>query len=312
MEDNCSNVYATTTTPFKAKLDYHYRTTLNTIDYTTTTNLNLITALDEHTITWSSSNQSVISNAGVVVRPAHTASDATVFLTAKNQANETVLYKVIVLKEEAPEPPLGPEPPTYQIEGELVDGAYVTPITITLSAAPGMRIEYFYLDGTSQNPQEVYNGPFLFDKRYGSYMFNAYAFDSANNRSEVLRFGVKMNVPYDESYNRVIRDGSPVKFKETGQEIVLQTYTERLREVRAVWVATVHNIDVPKYQNDEQYKAYLIDILETVKSLNMNTVFFQVRSMNDAFYPSIHAPYSEYIKGALGEGLVGYFRIYGY
>ena len=35
----------------------------------------------------------------------------------------------------------------------------------------------------------------------------------------------------------------------------------------------------------------------------MNTVFFQVRPMNDAFYPSELAPYSEYIKGRQGEGL---------
>lgn len=297
------NVYPTTTSSFKAKLNNHYRTTLNTPDYTTTTNLNLITALDEYIITWSSSNQSVISNSGVVVRPPHTGSDATVFLTAKNQANESVLYKVIVPKQEAPEPPTPPAVPTYLIEGDLVDGAYVTPITITLQAEPGMRIEYFYVDGTSQSPQEVYNAPFSFDRRYGSFMFNVYAYNSANQRSEVLRFGVKMNIPYDESYTRIIRNGSPVKFKETGQEIVLPTYNEKIREVRAVWVATVYNIDVPRYQSDEQYKAYLIDILETVKSLNMNTVFFQVRSMNDAFYPSNLAPYSEYIKGALGEGL---------
>jgi len=289
------------TPTFKEKLDEYYSTTLNTPGYTTTTNLNLIQTLDEHTITWTSSNQGVVSNSGVVSRPPHTANNVTVTLTAKNQANETVAYQVTVLKEA---PPVGPPaPPTFSIEGELEDGAYVTSITITLSAEPGMRIEYFYVDGISQTPQQVYTGPFEFDKRYGSFMFNAYAYNSENERSEVLRFGVKMNIPYDETYDRVIRDGNPVKFKETGQEIVLQPYNERIREVRAVWVATVHNIDVPRYQNDEQYKAYLIDILDTVKALNMNTVFFQVRSMNDAFYPSNLAPYSEYIKGALGEGL---------
>ncbi len=297
---NVPNVYSSIAPEsFKTKLNNYYSTTLNTPNYTTTENINLITSLDGHTITWLSNKPSFISHSGVVTRPTVTEGDALVTLTAKNQYNEIVTYQVTVPAEEGPI-----LPPTHSIEGELnEEGAYTTPITITLTAEPGLRIEYFYVTGSGQSPQVVYSEPFMFDERFGGYMFTAYTYDSEDRRSEPYRFSVKMNIPYDETYTKVIRNGAPVKYKETGQDIILPTYTERAREIRAVWVATVHNIDVPRYQNEEQYKAYLIDILDTVKSLNMNTVFFQVRSMNDAFYPSNYAPYSEYIKGTMGEGL---------
>lgn len=288
----------------KRELDSYYFNTLNTSNYQTTKNINLITAIAEHTITWTSSNPSVISNSGIVTRPPHTASNITVNLTAKNQNNETVTYPVTVLKQEAPPPPEVINPPTVEITGDLnEDGIYEGPVTIKFTADYGLNIEYLYTDGITTSPLQNYTGSFVFNKR-GGYAFTVYAKNpSTNERSEPLRFNIRVSIPYDESATRVIRNGNPVKFKETGREIVLKTYYENDREVRAVWVATVTNIDVPQYQNDEQYKAYLIDILDTVKALNMNTVFFQVRSMNDAFFPSRLAPYSQYIKGVPGEGL---------
>ena len=298
------NVYETAVEDsFKTKLDNYYATTLAKPNYSTINNINLINTLGGHQITWTSNNTSVISNLGVVTRPAHDQADATVSLTAKNQLNETVTYTVIVPKQEPPVVVEPPQPPTVTIEGELVDDAYIEAITITLNAEPGTRIEYLYTDGVYTLPQTVYTEPIVFNRRTGGYVFTAFAYDSDNKKSEALRFNVRMNIPYDETYTEVIRNGNPVKYQETGRNVTLPAYREKTNEVRAVWVATVSNIDVPLYQNDDQYKAYLIDILDTVQALNMNTIFFQVRSMNDAFYPSVHAPYSKYIKGLPGEGL---------
>ena len=289
---------------FNIALDAHYASTLNTVNYTTISNLNLITELGSNTITWTSSNPNVISNTGVVSRPTYEEGDVLVTLTARNQTGRVARYKVNVTKQAEPEPPLPtqPNPPTYTITGEMVDGGYIEPITIELSADPGLTIKYFFTNGYTTSAEFPYSTPFTFSNR-GGWVFNAYTLDAENVKSETIQFNVRLDIPFDETNTKVIRNGVPVKYQETGKDIILPTYKEKTNEIRAVWVATVSNIDVPKYKNDAEYKAYLIDMLDTVKALNMNTVFFQVRSMNDAFYPSELAPYSQYIKGVLGEGL---------
>ena len=40
------------------------------------------------------------------------------------------------------------------------------------------------------------------------------------------------------------------------------TYVEKDEELRAVWVSTVANIDIPRIETEEQFKGYLISILE--------------------------------------------------
>ncbi|MEP6902667.1 MAG: family 10 glycosylhydrolase [Actinomycetota bacterium] len=75
------------------------------------------------------------------------------------------------------------------------------------------------------------------------------------------------------------------------------------REFRAVWIATVDNIDFPTVKNltiDEQ-KAELIKDLELAKSLRMNAVIFQVRPMCDALYESRIEPWSEFLTGEMGK-----------
>src|SRR5690606_16390340 len=81
------------------------------------------------------------------------------------------------------------------------------------------------------------------------------------------------------------------------------TYLEKQQEVRAIWVATVANIDIAQYSNESDYKEALISILDRMKALNFNTMFFQTRPMNDAFYPSDYAPMSRYLSGTEGEGV---------
>lgn len=74
-------------------------------------------------------------------------------------------------------------------------------------------------------------------------------------------------------------------------------------EFRAVWIATVANIDWPKNNTDsvEKEKADFIEILESYKKLHYNAVIVQIRSNGDAFYPSELAPWSRNLTGKEGK-----------
>src|SRR5688572_28536084 len=76
------------------------------------------------------------------------------------------------------------------------------------------------------------------------------------------------------------------------------------REFRAVWIATVANIDFPTRQamSVEEQKAEILADLEFVKRLRMNAVIFQVRPMADAVYRSRLEPWSEFLTGQMGKG----------
>ena len=74
------------------------------------------------------------------------------------------------------------------------------------------------------------------------------------------------------------------------------------KEMRAVWMATVYGLDWPQGDYDQaSQKEQYISYLEKFKELNINTVFFQVKGMGDAFYNSSYEPWSEYITGTRGE-----------
>ncbi|OCB70184.1 glycoside hydrolase family 10 protein [Flavobacterium crassostreae] len=74
-------------------------------------------------------------------------------------------------------------------------------------------------------------------------------------------------------------------------------------EFRAVWIATVANIDWPKSGNDsiEKQKADFLEILDTYKKLHYNAVIVQIRTAGDAFYPTQLAPWSKYLTGKQGQ-----------
>lgn len=75
------------------------------------------------------------------------------------------------------------------------------------------------------------------------------------------------------------------------------------RETRAVWVATVGNIDWPSRKNlsTDKQKAEAEAILDRAVRLNMNMVILQVRPACDAIYPSKFAPWSPYLCGSMGQ-----------
>ncbi|MCX7717875.1 MAG: family 10 glycosylhydrolase [Candidatus Sumerlaeaceae bacterium] len=81
------------------------------------------------------------------------------------------------------------------------------------------------------------------------------------------------------------------------------------REFRAVWVATVSNIDWPSRRDltTDQQKAELIAILDKCKALNLNAVVLQVRPGCDALYASQFEPWSEYLTGQMGKAPEPYY-----
>jgi cyclophilin family peptidyl-prolyl cis-trans isomerase len=75
------------------------------------------------------------------------------------------------------------------------------------------------------------------------------------------------------------------------------------REMRAVWIATVSNIDWPSKPGltSEEQKQEFIDILEMHKKNGMNAVIMQIRPCADAFYPSNLEPWSIWLSGEQGK-----------
>ncbi len=78
-------------------------------------------------------------------------------------------------------------------------------------------------------------------------------------------------------------------------------YSQIERETRAVWVSTNFHLDWPPPTYDEQkQKAALNEIFENIKSKNLNTVYFQVRSSGTVMFKSSFDPLSPYITGKVG------------
>ena len=66
------------------------------------------------------------------------------------------------------------------------------------------------------------------------------------------------------------------------------------REFRAVWVATVANIDWPRRpgQPAAEQRRQIVEILDRAQALKLNAVVLQVRTSCDAMYPSPYEPWS--------------------
>ncbi len=80
----------------------------------------------------------------------------------------------------------------------------------------------------------------------------------------------------------------------------LKIYEQVDTEFRAVWVATVYNLDIPKLKSTstediEIWKNAYLTILDDAQAAHMNAIIFQIRPCNDAFYPSKYNPWSEYL-----------------
>jgi len=80
-------------------------------------------------------------------------------------------------------------------------------------------------------------------------------------------------------------------------------------EFRAVWVATVNNIDWPSKPGltTEQQQQEAVSIINNCRGLNMNAIIFQVRPAADAFYASDLEPWSRYLTGTPGQAPNPYY-----
>jgi uncharacterized lipoprotein YddW (UPF0748 family) len=80
-------------------------------------------------------------------------------------------------------------------------------------------------------------------------------------------------------------------------------------EFRAVWVASVDNIDWPSKKGlavDSQ-KAEFIRLLNLHKQNGMNAIIMQIRPATDAFFPSAYEPWSEWLSGVQGKPPTPYY-----
>lgn len=77
----------------------------------------------------------------------------------------------------------------------------------------------------------------------------------------------------------------------------------RKREMRAMWIASVVNIDWPSATGlpADDMRAELVHWLDMAVSYRLNAVFIQVRPTADAFWPSPHEPWSKYLTGTQGQ-----------
>ncbi|SCE76592.1 Uncharacterized lipoprotein YddW, UPF0748 family [Micromonospora viridifaciens] len=79
------------------------------------------------------------------------------------------------------------------------------------------------------------------------------------------------------------------------------------RQFRAMWIASVTNIDWPSKASwtapDQiaKQKAEYLGWLDLAQQLNHNAVVVQVRPTADAFWPSPYEPWSEYLTGVRGK-----------
>ena len=74
------------------------------------------------------------------------------------------------------------------------------------------------------------------------------------------------------------------------------------RMFRGVWVATVENIDFSEHRSINSFKKEFLSVVNNLKAIHATAVIFQVRPMNDAFYPSTLNPYSKFMTGSEGVG----------
>ena len=81
------------------------------------------------------------------------------------------------------------------------------------------------------------------------------------------------------------------------------------REMRAVWVASVSNIDWPSKPglSTKEQQEELIELLDRSAALRLNAVILQVRPGADALYASPYEPWSEYLTGQMGKAPAPYY-----
>jgi uncharacterized lipoprotein YddW (UPF0748 family) len=75
------------------------------------------------------------------------------------------------------------------------------------------------------------------------------------------------------------------------------------RQLRGIWIATVHNLDWPSRAGltPAQQRAEYVKLLDLAAKRRFNAVFLQVRPASDALYSSSLEPWSQYLTGTAGK-----------
>jgi uncharacterized lipoprotein YddW (UPF0748 family) len=81
------------------------------------------------------------------------------------------------------------------------------------------------------------------------------------------------------------------------------------REMRAVWIATVANIDWPsnKKLSSKSQKQEMTQMLDEFQKNNINAIIIQIRPTSDAFYASTLEPWSHWLTGTQGQKPCPYY-----
>lgn len=82
-------------------------------------------------------------------------------------------------------------------------------------------------------------------------------------------------------------------------------------EMRAVWVATIGNIDWPDNPTTDTtlLKDSYVRLLEKHRQMGINTMIVQIRPAADAFFPSPYEPWSQWLTGKQGRAPMASFDI---
>ncbi|MCR3905412.1 MAG: family 10 glycosylhydrolase [Tenericutes bacterium] len=208
---------------------------------------------------------------------------------------QNIVSKDIIIDQTPPSDPVititGNQEGIYYIEETVIE---LSPIDIDDSTM------YRLHNGSTWTSWRLYDDPIILALN-ATYKIEYYAQDKALNTSEVIGEFIRLAIPPSENNRFVIRNGEYVNYYQTDIPVELPTtYTEKEAEIRAVWVATVANIDIGLHESETQYKNDIINMLNRLEELNFNLIFFQTRPMNDAFYESDYAPWSRYVTGAEG------------
>ena len=87
---------------------------------------------------------------------------------------------------------------------------------------------------------------------------------------------------------------APVRYggsRSAARVYVPKSYLPKKHEVRGVWVSTIGNMDFKPSKTPADFISQYIQLIQKMKKAGFNTIIFQVRPMNDAFYPSKYNPF---------------------
>ncbi|MEV6980215.1 family 10 glycosylhydrolase [Sphaerisporangium sp. NPDC051017] len=108
--------------------------------------------------------------------------------------------------------------------------------------------------------------------------------------------------PADSESRRAPASGSRAASKASAKACEVSARFPK-RQLRGVWIATVHNVDWPSKTGltPERQQAEYTRILDEAVRRNFNAVFVQVRPAADAIYKSPFEPWSQWLTGTAGK-----------